>query len=248
MKILAIDTATQLCGVALLDTDSGRLARRQQVVTTHSESLLSLVTACLAELDLPVRDLSAVALGAGPGSFTGLRIGCATAKGLCYALSIPLCMVSSLLALAQPLCGSRSVLATQDAFRGQVYARLMPSPHASPGLRKLMEKQPALLTDAAWNPDELATLMMPFSGELLLVGGGALRYPVLSALPNVAIDPAVAPDPVVVARIGLSLVAEGKTAHLASALPTYVTVCAAEEHAAPIGEFSAGAGSVAWTR
>ena len=172
MRILAIDTATQLCGVALLDTDSGRLARRQQVVTTHSESLLSLVTACLAELDLPVRDLSVVALGAGPGSFTGLRIGCATAKGLCYALSIPLCMVSSLLALAQPLCGSRSVLATQDAFRGQVYARLMPSLHASPGLRKLMEQQPALLTDAAWNPDELATLMMPFSGELLLVGGG----------------------------------------------------------------------------
>ena len=107
MKILAIDTATQLCGVALLDTDSGQVVRRQQVVTAHSDMLLSLIGECLSSLGLSTQDLSAVALGAGPGSFTGLRIGCATAKGLCYALSIPLCMVSSLSALAAPKVGAR---------------------------------------------------------------------------------------------------------------------------------------------
>lgn len=248
MKILAIDTATQLCGVALLDTDSGVVVRRQQVVTTHSEMLLSLIDTCLAAQQISTRDLSAVALGAGPGSFTGLRIGCATAKGLCYAMSIPLVMVSSLLALAEPHVSSRSVLATLDAFRGQVYARLVPSVHASLGLRNLCEKHPALLSDAAWNPEQLATLLGPVSKELMLVGAGAVRYPVLGELPSVIVEGDSAPDPVVVARLGLALLGEGKTAHLASALPTYVTVSAAEENAAPVADALASTGDVAWTR
>ena len=79
-----------------------------------------------------------MALGAGPGSFTGLRIGCATAKGFCYALSIPLVMVSSLRALAEPYRGRGSVLAALDAFRGQVYAQLVPISLASPRLLALL--------------------------------------------------------------------------------------------------------------
>ena len=85
----------------MLDSETGQFVRKRQVVTTHSEMLLSLVADCLDELKLQPADLGGVALGAGPGSFTGLRIGCATAKGLCYALSIPLTMVSSLQALAR---------------------------------------------------------------------------------------------------------------------------------------------------
>ncbi len=248
MKILAIDTATQLCGVALLDTDSGSVVRRQQVVTTHSEMLLSLVESCFAAQQISAHEVSAVALGAGPGSFTGLRIGCATAKGLCYALSIPLLMVSSLQALAEPHASTRSVVATLDAFRGQVYARLLPSVHASLSLRLLCEKHPALLSDAAWNPEQLATLLGPVSAELLLVGGGAVRYPVLGGLPNVAVDAESAPDPATVARLGWALLRDGKTAHLASALPTYVTVSAAEESVSPGADAGDLAGSVAWTR
>lgn len=246
MRILAIDTATQLCGVAVLDSESGRFVRRRQAVTTHSEMLLSLVSSCLDEMGMQVGELGAVALGAGPGSFTGLRIGCATAKGLCYALSIPLLMVSSLQALAEPHRERGSVLATLDAFRGQVYARLLRSTLASPRLFALTEQCPQLLSDAAWNPDELATLLAPVASEIWLCGGGVARYPQLQMASTQA-EVEAAPDPLVVARLGLAQLAGGQTAHLASALPTYVTVSAAEENQSARA-CDAEQGSVAWTR
>jgi tRNA threonylcarbamoyladenosine biosynthesis protein TsaB len=247
VKILAIDTATQLCGVAVLDSETGRFVRKRQVVTTHSEMLLSLVADCLDELKLQPADLGGVALGAGPGSFTGLRIGCATAKGLCYALSIPLTMVSSLQALALPHCEHGSVLATLDAFRGQVYGRLEPSLQASVRLRTLIGKQPQLLRDAAWNPDELAALLEPVASELVLCGSGVVRYPQLRLGSALQIDEEAGPCPLVVARLGLVDLVEGKLAHLASALPTYVTVSAAEEDH-PGSASESDPGSVAWTR
>jgi len=209
--------------------------------------LLSLVSFCLDELQLVPGDLGAVALGAGPGSFTGLRIGCATAKGLCYALSIPLVMVSSLRALAESFVARGSVLAALDAFRGQVYAQLVPSSVVSPRLKMLLEKQPALLVDAAWNPDELATLLEPVASELWLCGGGISRYPQLGFVPQSLTDADHAPDPLVIARLGLEKLASGQVAHLASALPTYVTVSAAEAISPPLAEVRAQE-IVTWTR
>ncbi len=247
MKILAIDTATQLCGVAVLDTVTGRSACRRQAVTTHSEMLLSLVSCCLDELQLVPGDLGAVALGAGPGSFTGLRIGCATAKGLCYALSIPLVMVSSLRALAESFVDRGSVLVALDAFRGQVYAQLVPSSVMSPRLKTLLENQPELLVDAAWNPDELARLLVPVASELWLCGGGISRYPQLGFLPQPMTDADQAPDPLVIAQLGLERLASGQVAHLASALPTYVTVSAAEA-SSPVLVQPCGPETVTWTR
>jgi tRNA threonylcarbamoyl adenosine modification protein YeaZ len=246
VKILGIDTATQLCGVAILDTDSGRWARRQQAVTMHSETLLALLSECLTELSLTPQDLGAVALGAGPGSFTGLRIGCATAKGLCYALSIPLVMVSSLRALAQPLCGQGSVLAAQDAFRGQVYVQLVPSQQPSAALAEIVRTHPQLLTDAAWRPDELGAMLRGVTDELWSCGGGIARYPELGLSVRSQRPEDNAPDPLVVAQLGLELLKRGQTAHLASALPTYVTVSAAEEQSA--SSIPVASESAAWTR
>ena len=143
VKLLAIDTATTLCGVAVLDLEPGtagedfglgggqggvRAAVRRHGVSTHSEMLLPLIAETLGELSLPPRALTGVVCGAGPGSFTGLRIGIATAKGLCFALTVPLVLVSSLHALGEAALGrsgsQRPVLATLNAFRGQVFARL----------------------------------------------------------------------------------------------------------------------------
>jgi len=111
----------------------------------------------------------------------------------------------------------------------------------------LLEKQPALLVDAAWNPDELATLLEPVASELWLCGGGISRYPQLGFVPQSLTDADHAPDPLVIARLGLEKLASGQVAHLASALPMYVTVSAAEASSPPLAEVRAQE-IVTWTR
>src|SRR4051812_6985793 len=97
--LLAIDTSTLTASAAVLD--GGRIVvERHAAATQTSEALLPLVDEVLREAGLAPTQLDALACGAGPGSFTGLRIGLATAKGLCFALGKPLLAVSSLAALA----------------------------------------------------------------------------------------------------------------------------------------------------
>ena len=118
MLRLAIDTSTPIASVALRSNDT--LLEREEQVTTFSERLMELVDELFVEAGRRPAELEAVICGAGPGSFTGLRIGLATAKGLCLGTGCKLLMVSSLEALA--LRGRGTVLAALDAFRGEVYA------------------------------------------------------------------------------------------------------------------------------
>ena len=118
MLVLAIDTATPVASVALLSDDV--LFEREEQVTTFSERLMTLVDELFVEAGRKPAELDAVVCGAGPGSFTGLRIGLATCKGLCLGTGARLLLVSSLEALA--LRGRGTVLAALDAFRGEVYA------------------------------------------------------------------------------------------------------------------------------
>ena len=99
-KILLIETATQICSVVLA-TDSKVLARRESdTPNAHSTCLSVFIEEVLKESQLHPRDLDAVCVSAGPGSYTGLRIGVSTAKGFCYALGIPLLSVPTLLSMA----------------------------------------------------------------------------------------------------------------------------------------------------
>jgi tRNA threonylcarbamoyladenosine biosynthesis protein TsaB len=242
VKLLAIDTATTLCGVAVLDLDGepgavwGRTAVRRQTVSTHSEMLLSLIAEALAELGLLPRQLTAVVCGAGPGSFTGLRIGIATAKGLCFALGVPLVMVSSLEALAEEAFRGavQPVLATLNAFRGQVFARLLlPAGYApTPSVQRLLTRHPELGTDAAWDPAALQAAVQPCADELLLCGGGLQSYPALrlAGAQVLAEDPS--PTPLALLRLGVARLQSGASDPLAAAAPNYICVSAAEENAA----------------
>ena len=118
MKLLAFDTATEACTVALwLD---GRVLERSEPRSQHSECLLPMIDALLAEAGLGVKQLDAIAFGRGPGSFTGLRIGAGVAQGLAFAAGLPVVPVSSLATLAQGVDADR-VLAAFDARMQQVY-------------------------------------------------------------------------------------------------------------------------------
>lgn len=99
MKLLALDTSTRSATVALTIGDE-IAAERQREVTTHSEGLLALIDDVLRDGGVPVGDLDGIVCGSGPGSFTGLRIGMATAKGLCFATGKRLYCVESMTALA----------------------------------------------------------------------------------------------------------------------------------------------------
>ena len=100
MNILLIETATQICSVVLA-ADGKVLARRESdTPNAHSTSLSVFIDEVLKESHLTPHELNAVCVSAGPGSYTGLRIGVSTAKGFCYALGIPLLSVPTLLSMA----------------------------------------------------------------------------------------------------------------------------------------------------
>jgi tRNA threonylcarbamoyladenosine biosynthesis protein TsaB len=118
MKLLAIDTSTESCSVAVsLD---GGIRERFELGMRHSELVLALVEQMLAESGVALRALDAIAFGRGPGSFTSLRIGAGVVQGLAFGAGLPVVPVSSLAVLAQG-AGSDRVLAAFDARMGQVY-------------------------------------------------------------------------------------------------------------------------------
>jgi tRNA threonylcarbamoyladenosine biosynthesis protein TsaB len=127
--VLGLDSAT-LTASAAVRRDGALATARDGQSHTHSSDLLTLVDAVVAEAGAGPADLTAIAVGLGPGSFTGLRIGLASAKGLAFALGLPLLGVSSLAALAQGAVRQRPSLARPDlllvpaldARRGELYA------------------------------------------------------------------------------------------------------------------------------
>ena len=119
MKILALDTSTEYCSVALW-RDGEIDARETLAGQRHSGLLLGMVDAILRRHALTLRDLDGIAFGAGPGSFTGLRIACGVTQGLAFGAALPVVGVSTLLALAESAGVGRAVCCL-DARMGQVY-------------------------------------------------------------------------------------------------------------------------------
>ncbi|MEX2164866.1 MAG: tRNA (adenosine(37)-N6)-threonylcarbamoyltransferase complex dimerization subunit type 1 TsaB [Sulfuricaulis sp.] len=118
MKILSLDTSTDVCSAAIwMD---GAVAERFESGNRHSEFILAMVDDLLAEAGLALTQLDAIAFGRGPGSFTGLRIAAGVAQGLAYGAGLLVVPVSSLAALAQGVDAPK-VLAALDARMNQVY-------------------------------------------------------------------------------------------------------------------------------
>jgi tRNA threonylcarbamoyladenosine biosynthesis protein TsaB len=118
--IFALDCSTEYCSVALFDGDK-IVARDEHAGQRHSERILAMVDEVLREAAVKLVDLSAIAFGSGPGSFTGLRIAAGVAQGLAFGANVPVIPIPTLFALAQAT-QRRRVLAVLDARMGEVYA------------------------------------------------------------------------------------------------------------------------------
>jgi tRNA threonylcarbamoyl adenosine modification protein YeaZ len=185
--ILVFDTATTLATCAV-GTDDQVLASAQKEVTTHSEGLMQLIHEVLERAAVSLAQLDAIACGRGPGSYTGLRIGMATAKGLCFAAQKPLITISSLLGPAMAVFFARpkldaNVVSLLDARRSEVFGAVY-APRISQSVNSMTTSE-ASFSEFVCRPAEIAE-HVPSDGPLILVGDGALRYreELLAALPT----------------------------------------------------------------
>ncbi len=122
MKVLAIDSSGLVASVAIAEDDILLAEYTIQYKKTHSQTLLPMLEEVKEMIDLDLNTIDVIATASGPGSFTGLRIGAATVKGLGLALNKPIVEVPTLEGLAFNLCGSDSLVCPlMDARRNQVY-------------------------------------------------------------------------------------------------------------------------------
>jgi tRNA threonylcarbamoyladenosine biosynthesis protein TsaB len=161
--IVCIETATKSCSVALA-RDGHLVAVKEEVSEqySHSEQLTVSIEQLLQQEGLKVSDLDAIAVSSGPGSYTGLRIGVSTAKGLCYASDMPLISISTLEAMSQLMKDKHSnkqLCPMIDARRMEVYSALFATDHRTEVVAKIIDEDSF--------KDELA------QGPLLFFGDGA---------------------------------------------------------------------------
>jgi tRNA threonylcarbamoyladenosine biosynthesis protein TsaB len=204
MQFAALETSTQWCGVALWR--DGRIAALERCAPNrHSELVLPMLERLLEQAGTTAAALDAVAFGAGPGSFTGLRIACGIAQGLAMARGIPVLGVSTLQALADE-AGAARVVACLDARMGEVYYAAL-------------EKRAA-----GWTEVVPAQCVAP--GALAVSGAGWVGAGNgFAAYGNMGLEkvlPEVHPTALAVARLAAPRLAAGEGLDAALALPAYV--------------------------
>ena len=173
MLLLAIDTTTRVCSVALGDQEKILAEYHLNVKNTHSQRLMPLIVSLFRDSGIDKSRLEGVALSIGPGSFTGIRIGMATAKGLCQGLNIPVVGVMTLDALAEACPFFPGLICPiLDARKNQVYTALYRGTAGDPEM---------LHPAAALSIDELGHRLAAYEDEVIFLGdavesyGGALR-------------------------------------------------------------------------
>lgn len=171
MRILAIDTATEACSVALWN-DGTTFAHFEECPREHTQRILPLVKTILTEGNTSLTDLDALAYGRGPGSFTGVRIGIGIAQGLALGADLPMIGVSTLATMAQGawrMTGATRVLAAIDARMGEVY--WAEYTRDENGVWHGEE------TEAVLKPEAVTGRLKQLSGEWATVGTGWPAWP-----------------------------------------------------------------------
>jgi tRNA threonylcarbamoyladenosine biosynthesis protein TsaB len=217
--IIAIETSSELASAALLRDDQ-LIAREASGVQTHSQSILPMVQELLREAGVTLAQCDAVAFGAGPGSFTGVRTACGIAQGLAFGADLPVVPVVTLLAMAQACreaSGASDVLAVMDARMEEVYWAQY---RYENGWQTIIE--PTLSAASAVAP----------VGTVVACGNGLSAYSTkfaekfttafgqLPAAPD--LQPAVMPHAAHVAQLARIAFAEGRTVAARDAQPIYL--------------------------
>jgi tRNA threonylcarbamoyladenosine biosynthesis protein TsaB len=215
--ILAFDTATAATVVGVADPDGTlRAARRHDPAPGarpgHAQELLALAAAALEEAGAAWADLTRIGAGVGPGTFTGLRIGIATARALAQGLDVAVAPVSTLhaLALAAGEAADGPVVAVIDARRGEAFVAAYDAAGA-----------PAL-APAAWRPEQLAGVPELAPGPWRAVGDGAVHFREDLEAAGVVVAADDSPLHRVSAAALCRLAAEGPTVQRDALVPEYV--------------------------
>ncbi len=175
MKIIAIDSSGLVASVAIVEDDTVVGEYNVQYKKTHSQTLLPMLDEVKKMVDLDLGTVDAIALAAGPGSFTGLRIGSATAKGLGLALGIPLVEIPTLEGLACNLYGTgQLVCPIMDARRGQVYTGIYE--YVKTQTEPVSYTLHSLLPQCALSIEEISGQLNMLGREVVFLGDGVPVY------------------------------------------------------------------------
>ncbi len=215
MKILGVDTSTPIGSVGLIDGERFIAEHTLSIVKAHSSRLMPAIDQILRWADLTVHDLDACAVGIGPGSFTGIRIGVGTIKSLCYALKKPIVGVSTLEAIAYNLrYTDRLICPILDARKDEVYGAVFR------GGQNLLRKSDDLCVP-------VESLLSHIDDDAIFVGDGLLRY--APTVQEQFGDDVPLADPIFnvprgasIARIGYDRLLNGQSGDYFSLAPNYV--------------------------
>lgn len=224
MKILGIDSSSLVASVAVVTDDVLTAEYTVNFKKTHSQTLLPMIDEVVKMLELDLTEIDGIAVSGGPGSFTGLRIGTATAKGLGLALKKPLIHVPTVDAMAYNLWGSDALICPiMDARRNQVYTGLY---HCRQGLE-------VVKAQCAMDMMELITELNTRGESVILLGDGVPAYR-QQAEEHLKIPHAFAPAQsnrqraASVAALGMEYFKQGKVVTAADFEPDYLRKSQAE--------------------
>ena len=221
MLILAFETSAKAASVALHDGAKLLAESYQNTGLTHSQTLMVMAEDMLKQCGYTAKDVTHVAVAAGPGSFTGVRIGVAAAKGLAWGLQVPCCGVSTLEAMAKNMgIYGGIVCAVMDARRNQVYNALFRVENGN--FSRITEDRAISLAD-------LGAELSQMEGEVYLVGDGSLVAK--AALGDRVIAPAehrMHQRAAGVAMVAAEMIAAGAICDAESMQPNYLRLSQAE--------------------
>lgn len=168
MKLLGIDTSTKLGSIALSQDDAIVVEGRLDVSLATAETILPTIDKFLSKINWKIKDLNGIAITIGPGSFTGLRVGLATAKGLALANNIPIVPISSLKALALNAGDiKQNICPMLDARKEEVYVAVF---------SRNQDELNEIVGETSMKPKELIEILNKMKGKKILLGDGAVIY------------------------------------------------------------------------